>query len=52
MLAAAPAISACDVKPGHGVRFERALVFPTAGGVILAAPILSVILIVECDGEL
>ncbi|ONM20626.1 hypothetical protein ZEAMMB73_Zm00001d005229 [Zea mays] len=52
VLAAALAVSACDVKPGDGIGFERPLVFPTVVGDILAASVLSVILVVERDGEL
>jgi hypothetical protein len=51
VLAAAPAFSACDVKPGDGIGVERALVFPTVVGVILAGSILSVVVVVERDGE-
>jgi hypothetical protein len=40
------------VKPGDGIGFERPLVFPTVVGDILAASVLSVILVVERDGEL
>ena len=52
MLSAAPAaVSACDVKPGGGIGLERALVFPSVVGVTLAASILSVVVVVQRDGE-
>ena len=40
------------MKPGDGIGFELALVFATVLGVILAASILSVVVVVERDGEL